>query len=138
MADVFDKAKRSMVMSRIRGRGNKSTEVTLLNLFRAKGITGWRRHEPILGTPDFVFRAARVAVFVDGCFWHGCSKHCRCPATNRESWSIKLEANRKRDRRVTKTLRDNGWAVVRIWECQLAKTPLRCVSRVSKALVRNQ
>lgn len=143
MADVFSKAKRSEVMSRIRGRGNKDTEIVLANLFRRHGITGWRRHIQVRsaerGTrntavrlrvrPDFVFRKERVAVFVDGCFWHGCPKHCRMPAGNRAFWRKKLTANRERDRRVNRELRRAGWRVVRIWEHELRK-PGRCLARV--------
>ena len=72
MPDVFTKAKRSEVMSRIRGTGNKDTELALIILFRLHRIKGWRRHQPVFGKPDFVFPAVKVAVFVDGCFWHCC------------------------------------------------------------------
>lgn len=70
MSDVFTKAKRSEVMSRVRSRGNKATELALVRLMRAEGITGWRRQQRFFGRPDFVFRKERVAVFVDGCLWH--------------------------------------------------------------------
>ena len=66
MPDVFTKAKRSEVMSRIRSRGNRATELRLIALMREHGITGWRRNVPLFGKPDFVFRAAKLAVFVDG------------------------------------------------------------------------
>ncbi len=134
MPDVFDKAKRSEVMSRIRGRGNRDTEMRLVKLLRQHGLTGWRRHQAITGRPDFLFRASRVAVFVDGCFWHGCPRHCKMPAANRAFWQRKLEANKTRDRRVTSLLRREGWHVIRIWECQLAKNPVSCVNRIRKAL----
>ena len=75
MPDVFTKAKRSEVMSRIRGRGNKDTELALAKLLRRHRITGWRRNQPVFGKPDFVFPKLKLAVFVDGCFWHGCPKH---------------------------------------------------------------
>ena len=74
MSDVFTKQKRSMVMSRIRGKGNKSTEIKLLKLFKENVIKGWRRHIPLIGRPDFIFRNERLAVYVDGCFWHKCPK----------------------------------------------------------------
>lgn len=134
MTDVFDKAKRSEVMSLIRGKGNRDTELALLSLLRSYRITGWRRHQKVLGRPDFVFRMARVAVFVDGCFWHRCPKHSQFPDTNRTFWRNKLEANRMRDRLVNRTLRRKGWTVLRIWECQLAKAPERCVSRIKEAV----
>ncbi len=133
MADVFTKAKRSEVMSRIRGRGNKDTELALMKLFRASGITGWRRHQPVFGKPDFIFRKVRVAVFVDGCFWHGCPKHCNIPANNRAFWKKKFAANKARDRRVNQTLRKSGWSVVRLWEHDLSKRSEACIRRIQAA-----
>ena len=111
MADVFTKTKRSEVMSRIRGRGNKETELALVQMFRAEGITGWRRHTALVGRPDFAFRDQRVVVFVDGCFWHGCPKHSNMPGNNRDFWMKKLTGNQIRDRLVTWTLRRDGWRV---------------------------
>jgi DNA mismatch endonuclease (patch repair protein) len=134
MADVFTKAKRSEVMSRIRGCGNKETELALAALLRRHGIKGWRRHQPIFGKPDFIFRSARVAVFVDGCFWHACPLHATKPRNNAAFWQKKLEANRARDRKVNRTLRVAGWRVVRIWEHELRK-PARCLTRIRKALI---
>lgn len=133
MADVFTKTKRSDVMSRIRGRGNKDTELALMKLFRASGITGWRRHQAVFGKPDFIFRKVRVAVFVDGCFWHGCPKHCNIPANNRAFWKKKFAANKARDHRVNQTLRKAGWSVVRLWEHELAKRSEACVQRIQAA-----
>jgi DNA mismatch endonuclease (patch repair protein) len=136
MADVFTKAKRSEVMSRIRGSGNKGTELALANIFRKHGVTGWRRKQPLFGKPDFTFRRQRIVVFVDGCFWHGCPKHSNKPASNREFWEKKLAVNKRRDRLVTKTLRERGWRVVRVWEHDLdAKRPLAAKqSRIFEAL----
>ena len=133
MPDVFTKAKRSEVMSRIRGRGNKDTELALAKLLRAAGITGWRRHVALLGKPDFTFRRQRVVVFVDGCFWHACPKHSNLPVGNRAFWEKKLSANKNRDRLVTRTLRREGWCVIRIWEHDLRK-PARVLTRIRKAL----
>jgi DNA mismatch endonuclease (patch repair protein) len=129
--DVFTKAKRSEVMSRIRSRGNRDTELALARLLRANHITGWRRHALVRVTvesswlsverrrrrrnpqpsttnpqlavrPDFVFRKTRTAIFVDGCFWHGCPKHATKPANNRAFWRRKLAGNKKRDALVTR------------------------------------
>lgn len=119
MADVFTKAKRSEVMSRIRGRGNKATELAMMRLFRQHHISGWRRHQPVFGKPDFVFRKLKVAVFVDGCFWHGCAKHSKVPLNNRPFWDNKLKANKRRDRLVIHTLKSQGWRVLRVWEHDL-------------------
>ena len=134
MSDVFSKAKRSAVMSRIRGRGNKATELALMQLLRRHGITGWRRNQKVFGRPDFIFRRSRLALFVDGCFWHGCPKHYKIPAGNRAFWKKKFAANKARDRRVNRELRRLGWHVVRIWEHDLAKRPAFCLRRISTTL----
>jgi DNA mismatch endonuclease (patch repair protein) len=134
--DVFTKEKRSEVMSRIRGKGNKATEVALAKLFRAHGITGWRRHYPITGKPDFAFPKQKVAVFVDGCFWHGCPKHGTQPKGNSAFWTTKLETNKARDRRVNRELKAKGWRVVRVWEHALgAKHQARTMERLTGALI---
>lgn len=111
-------------MSAVRSRGNKATEMRLAKFFRKHGIKGWRRHLPLLGKPDFVFRKGRLAVFVDGCFWHGCPKHLRRPKGNRRYWQQKIERNRKRDLFVTRNLRRTGWRVSRVWEHELKNESL--------------
>ena len=133
MADIFTKRKRSAVMSAIRSRGNAATELRLITVFRAHGITGWRRGASLQWKvegpklkkfrvrPDFVFRPRRLAVFVDGCFWHGCPLHATSPKTNAAFWRKKIAANRTRDRRVTRTLRTMGRRVRRIWPHELAR-----------------
>jgi DNA mismatch endonuclease, patch repair protein len=133
VADVFTKQKRSQVMAAVRSKGNKETEVKLAALLRASGITGWRRHEPLPGRPDFVFRRERVALFVDGCFWHGCRKHCRMPATNRGYWDQKIARNVARDRSTGKTLKRLGWRVVRIWGHSLRR-PGAVMKQLTKEL----
>jgi DNA mismatch endonuclease (patch repair protein) len=135
MIDVFTKRKRSAVMSLIRSADNASTELRLITLMHGRGITGWRRRQTLPGRPDFVFRHGKLAVFVDGCFWHGCPLHHRLPATRPAFWLAKLQANRARDRRVGLELRQNGWRVLRIWECDLTKArqPLTA-ARLKRAL----
>ncbi len=133
MADVFSKRKRSQVMSAIRSKGNKDTEIRLAAIFRAHKITGWRRSQNLLGKPDFVFRRERLAVFVDGCFWHGCPKHGRKPDSNRDYWLPKLERNRKRDAEAGRALRKKGWHVLRIWEHDLRREEW-VAGRVRRAL----
>lgn len=119
MADTWTKEKRSEVMSLVRSRGNKNTELIVVRLFRENGITGWRRHPPVFGRPDFAFYRHRLALFVDGCFWHRCPKHARNPKSNLTFWSKKFSANKMRDRLVNRTLRIKGWKVLRIWEHEL-------------------
>jgi DNA mismatch endonuclease (patch repair protein) len=135
MTDVFSKTKRSEVMSRIRSRGNKDTELRLIQLFRRFQIVGWRRHEKLVGRPDFVFRSARVAVFVDGCFWHGCPRCYRRPHSNQTYWDAKVLRNRQRDRETDRLLRKLGWRVLRIWEHDLAsRKDARLLHRIRRAL----
>ena len=135
MPDVFTKGKRSDVMSRIRGKGNKSTEIKLLQLFKENGIKGWRRHQPIQGKPDFVFPKELLAIFVDGCFWHGCPKCYIKPKQNAKFWRDKIGGNKKRDQRVSRQLREKGWKVCRIWECKLKKSPGSALSKIERMLV---
>lgn len=147
MPDVFTKAKRSEVMSRIRSRGNVRTELRLVAVFRAQGITGWRRHLVVKGEgkrnegkvvrarPDFVFPKAKVAVFVDGCFWHGCPKCYVRPKQNRKFWDAKREGNMARDRTQSRALRAAGWTVLRLWEHELAKKrETRLVAKLCRVL----
>ena len=132
MTDVFTKAKRSEVKSRIRERGNKDTELALAQAMRTGGITGWRRNQKVFGQPDFVFRKARVAVFVDGCFWHACPKHFNLPVNNRAFWKKKLSANKLRDRLAARVLHSQGRRVLRIWEHELAR---RSIARLPRRIL---
>ena len=125
--DMWDKAKRSDLMSRIRSRGNKTTELRFLSILRANGITGWRRHAKLPGKPDFFFPAQRIAVFLDGCFWHGCAKCYTQPRTNASFWIEKVRSNKRRDRRCSTRLRALGFRVIRIWEHCLRSDRLSAV-----------
>jgi len=120
-------------MAAIRSTGNRATELKLAALFRKHHITGWRRHQPVFGKPDFILRQQKVAVFVDGCFWHGCRKHCRAPKTRKNFWNPKILRNKKRDQLVTRFLRRKGWNVLRIWEHQLKK-PESALARLQAIL----
>lgn len=135
MTDILSKKKRSQVMAAVRSTGNKNTELRLITILRAHQITGWRRRQKLPGKPDFLFRAQRVAVFVDGCFWHGCSRHCRMPKSNVAFWRRKIGTNRKRDLIVNRCLRKNGWRVIRFWEHSLAK-PEAVAKRLQSSLAR--
>lgn len=134
VADVFSKRKRSEVMSCIRSRGNKDTELALARLLRRNRVAGWRRNQSAFGKPDFVFRQARLAIFVDGCFWHGCLKHSKPPRSNQNYWRAKMIRNKARDRSVSRALRKRGWRVLRIWEHELArKNEIRLLQRIRRA-----
>lgn len=135
MADVFTAEKRSAIMSRVRSSGNRATELRFLLLLKEWKITGWRRKRRIFGHPDFVFPKLRLAVFVDGCFWHGCPEHTTNPQNNREFWAQKIQRNKDRDRLVNRTLRSKGWRVLRIWQHELIqKNEFRCIARLRSAL----
>jgi DNA mismatch endonuclease (patch repair protein) len=111
-------------MALVRSRGNKETELRLVAIFRAFRITGWRRHKPLPGKPDFIFPRRRLAVFVDGCFWHGRRWHLRMPKENRPYWRRKINGNMTRDRANTLRLKQAGWRVVRIWGHSLKRPEL--------------
>lgn len=135
MADVYDKETRSAVMKKVRSSGNKSTEMKLIVLFRNNNITGWKRHYKVKGHPDFVFLDRRVAVFVDGCFWHGHDCRNTRPADNQEYWQKKRERNIMHDQEITALFEKRGWTVLRIWECELKKDCVEnTLCRIKRAL----
>lgn len=112
--DVLTEEQRRLCMSRNRGRDTKP-EVALRKACYAIGMR-YVLGANIPGRPDFVFPRHRLAVFVDGCFWHGCPEHYQAPATRAEFWRTKIDANRVRDARVAEELGEAGWHVLRIWE----------------------
>lgn len=84
---------------------------------------------------DIIFPSARVCVFIDGCFWHGCSRHFRTPKKNADWWAEKIDDNRQRDRRQTHALRKRDWTVVRVWEHQLGRVDIAALARRIALLV---
>lgn len=120
-------------MAAIRSRGNSSTEWRLRGALVRAGIRGWRMHTAELyGRPDFVFDRERLAVFVDGCYWHSCPDCGRPPLSNLNYWTGKLQRNIDRDQAVSKKLRHAGWRVLRIWEheLELPSTVIRKLGRL--------
>lgn len=111
-------------MGQVRSKQNKSTELKFIKILNNLSITGWRRNYPLVGKPDFVFPKSRIAAFIDGCFWHGCPKHCRMPSSNKDYWEGKIGKNVKRDRKINKELRAKGWKVIRFWEHDLKRKTL--------------
>lgn len=116
--DALSPEGRSRHMSSIRGTGNRSTEVAVEDRLSAEGIVGWEKHpKGIAGSPDFYFSEQRLALFIDGCFWHDCPSCDRNrPATRSEFWREKIEGNRRRDGRISRALRGQGIHVMRVWE----------------------
>lgn len=132
MADVLTKAQRSYCMSRIKGQ-NTQPEI---NLRKALWKTGLRYclHGKLPGRPDFFFSKQKVAIFVDGCFWHGCPKHGQRPSTNREFWEKKIQRNIYRDKRTASLLETSGWTVLRFWEHQVKNHLDNCIEIVRETL----
>lgn len=122
MADIFSEDKRSEIMSAIKGRDNKTTEGRFRKLLEQAGLEGWRQNATdVLGKPDFIFDQERVAVFIDGCFWHGCPECRHMPVTNAQFWEAKISKTRNRDERINAGLKEQGWRVIRFWEHELKK-----------------
>lgn len=135
--DIINRQERSGLMSRVRARGNRSTEGKLrFGLVRNK-ISGWQLHPRLMGSPDFVFAARKLVVFVDGCFWHRCP-YCNrpFPKTNAKYWREKIRANVKRRIGVLRSLRRQGYRTLTVWEHELtSKTGMPGVlKRIGKAL----
>lgn len=125
---------RSSNMARIRSRGNYTTELRLKACLIRRGVVGWKvQPSEVFGQPDFVFPSLSLAVFVDGCFWHGCPRCGHLPKSNAGYWREKLKRNRRRDRRVTARLRKLGWLVLRVWEHEVRKCPRAVVERIVSA-----
>jgi DNA mismatch endonuclease (patch repair protein) len=124
MVDIFSKEKRSEIMKKVSPSGNKSTELRMIELFKANHVVGWRRNYNLIGKPDFVFSKKRVAVFIDGCFWHGHNCRNLRPSSNAEYWKNKQEYNKKHDKQITHELIKKNWKVYRFWECQIKKNQI--------------
>lgn len=135
MKEFKTTALRSRIMAAVR-RKDTAPELTLRRHLREANITCRRSHAKLPGSPDLVFPSERLAVFVDGCFWHGCRKHRTIPRSNAPYWTEKIERNRARDRRVDRQLHTLGWTTLRIWEHAVDASPCSCVARVARALAR--
>ena len=139
-------------MAMVPSRGNGSTELALAHAFRAGHVTGWRRHRRVSPRrsrhgrlrgqlrwgvrPDFVFPRIRLAVFVDGCFWHSCPQHGSVPSTRTDFWRAKLAANQLRDRAADSLLRSAGWTVIHLWEHSVRADAVQCAARVKAIIFR--
>jgi DNA mismatch endonuclease (patch repair protein) len=122
------KLTKSEQMARVRNKNTKP-ETLLRKALWAQGLR-YRLRPKLPGTPDLVFVIPKVAVFVDGCFWHGCPTHYTQPVKNAEFWSKKLEVNLTRDRRADEELEVLGWTVVRVWGHELKENPQAAAMRV--------
>jgi DNA mismatch endonuclease (patch repair protein) len=133
--DIYNAEKRSALMRAVRSHGNATTEWRLIAIFRSTHVRGWRRGYKLFGRPDFVFPKSRVAVFVDGCFWHGCRVHYQVPKSRPQFWRNKIRLNIHRDRLVNAELRKSGWRVIRIWEHEIRRDYRVAVKKIGRALL---
>lgn len=128
--DRISKQQRSKNMAAVKSRGNQSTEEKLAILFRLNKVKGWRRqYRKLPGTPDFAFPTEKLAVFVDGCFWHGC-RYSSMPKTNKKFWMEKISSNKKRDQKVNRMLKSVGWKSIRLCEFLLQKDDGKQLRRI--------
>jgi DNA mismatch endonuclease (patch repair protein) len=133
--DIVDRATRSRIMAAVRSKGNRSTEGVVRARLARAGLRGWRVCAgDIKGKPDFLFDGERVAIFVDGCQWHGCPRCYRPPRSNVVYWSAKVRRNRARDKLVTDLLQRAGWRVLRFWEHELRQSSRRMLSQIARAI----
>ena len=131
MPDKFDKQTRSAIMSKIKGK-NTSLEVNFRKLLWKDGLRGYRLHCKLPGKPDVVFTKKKVAVFIDGCFWHKCPKCYKEPKSRKKYWLPKITNNAMRDRKNIQMLKKEGFRVIRLWEHEIKKNPEKCIERVNK------
>ena len=133
MVDIFTKEKRSHIMSRVRSKNTK-LELLLRKYLFSKGLRGYRVNVNLPGKPDIAFPKYKVAIFVDGCFWHKCPKCFKAPETNKEFWTKKINGNVERDKRVNQQLSETGYTVIRFWEHQIVNDLNKCCSIIYKVL----
>jgi DNA mismatch endonuclease (patch repair protein) len=126
---------RSRNMQAIKSANNATTERRVRAHLSQLGVRGWRiRPVGVPGNPDFVFPVEKVAIFVDGCFWHCCPGCGHIPKSNAEYWKRKLKRNKARDRLVNKHLRSVGFRVIRLWECEIKRNPVKCIQAIVRLL----
>ena len=132
--DKVSKKVRSKIMKAVKSSKNKSTELRFRAALIQARLSGWNVRPSTKCKPDFVFRRKKVAIFVDGCFWHGCPICSKHPLDNKEYWSTKIARNRNRDQQVRKQLNKEGWKVLRFWEHDIQANLRFCISKLREAL----
>ena len=131
MADIFTKEKRSWVMSRIKGKDTK-IEIRMNEILQETG-TKYRKHPEMYGNPDFVVKEEKIVIFCDGDFWHGYNyRKKRKPP--QKFWREKINRNMKRDVRISRKLRRQGWSVLRFWEHDIEKRPRVCAGKIKRKI----
>ena len=137
MTDVLTQEQRKFNMSRIKGK-NTGPEVKLRKMLYAQGIRGYRIYCNLPGKPDIVFLKKKIAIFIDGCFWHKCPVCFQEPDTRKEFWMKKIQSNIERDKKVNELLQNDGWKVIRLWEHDVRKKPVEIVIKISEILEKSK
>jgi len=133
MTDVFTPEKRSWVMSRIRGTNTKIDLKMKEMLSEAR--CSYQMYPKMFGNPDFIIKRKRIAIFCDGDFWHGYKYHEK-KKPSKKFWRDKIEENMRRDGRVSRKLRREGWSVLRFWEHDIEKNQEKCMRRILRKINR--
>ena len=135
-APLPEKKTTSIVMSANKGK-DTGPELQLRKALYKKGLRGYRLHlKKLPGSPDIAFTKRKIVIFINGCFWHGCP-YCRLglPKSNEEFWGGKFKKNKERDKKKTTLLRQKGWKVIVVWECQIKKNLEKQIQRIKETLV---
>lgn len=131
--DTVSKQKRSEIMSRVRSKDSKIETLFRKELWK-NGLRYRKNSSKYFGKPDIILSKYKTVIFVDSCFWHGCKKHCRIPATKRNYWAAKIRRNTERDHEVVRHYKKENWKIFRIWEHEINKTPEKAVEKIEKLL----
>lgn len=130
MSDTVSKKKRSEIMSHVKSKNSK-IETIFRKELRKKGLRYRKNSNKYFGKPDIVLSKYKTVIFIDSCFWHGCKKHCRLPATRKKYWTEKIERNKQRDKEVNRYYKKISWKVIRVWEHNL-KSVNKIVEKITK------
>ena len=133
MVDRHTKAQRRYNMSRIKNK-DTSLELRFRKMLFEKGLRGYRLNYNLLGKPDIVFTRFKLAIFLDGCFWHKCKKCFKYPKSNKKFWKDKILKNEKRDKIVNRELSKSGYKILRFWQHEIKENPDKCINHVIRAL----
>jgi len=136
MTDVLTSEQRSYNMSRIRGK-DTGPELLLRKSLWDMGFR-YRVHYRLPGRPDIVFVSKKIAIFVDGCFWHGCPEHGVRPKTNSSFWNSKIQGTISRDKKNQQQLKNEGWMVLRFWEHEIERDLDKVLRRLERTLSKNK
>ena len=129
MTDVVSKKKRSEIMSAVKSKDTK-IEIIFRKALWKKGFRYSKNSKKYFGKPDLVLKKYKTVIFIDSCFWHGCKKHCRVPATNKKYWTDKINRNKERDSEVNKFYKKVGWKFIRIWEHEMNKNLSKTLQKI--------